>query len=114
VLTDIEIERPADVVGTYAADPSTAAEWYDSIDSLAWKSERQLRLGSLIEFPARFLGRELIYTYEVVEHDHAGRLAMRTSEGPVLMETTYTWRPITGGSPEMTLRNRGMPSGFRR
>jgi hypothetical protein len=28
------------------------------------------------------------------------------------METTYTWRPVDGGTTHMTLRNRGEPSGF--
>lgn len=29
------------------------------------------------------------------------------------METTYTWAPVAGGT-EMSLRNRGTPSGFGR
>jgi hypothetical protein len=36
---------------------------------------------------------------------------MRTAEGPLPMETTYTWEPVDGGT-RMTLRNRGRPSGF--
>jgi hypothetical protein len=61
---------------------------------------------------ARFLGRTLRYTYELVELVPGERLVMRTSEGPFPMETTYTWESASGGGTRMTLRNRGEPAGF--
>jgi hypothetical protein len=62
-------------------------------------------------FVARFLGRRLAYTYEVVDLVPGARLVMRTAEGPFPMETTYTWETAAGAT-RMTLRNRGEPSGF--
>lgn len=66
-----------------------------------------------MDFVARFLGRTLSYTYEVVE-SAPDRLVMRTAEGPFPMETTYTWTPVGGSQTRMTLRNRGEPAGFTR
>lgn len=63
-------------------------------------------------FTARFLGRPLSYTYEVVELVPGRLLTMRTAQGPFPMETTYTWQPVGDGRTLMTLRNRGMPTGF--
>ena len=60
---------------------------------------------------AHFLGRELSYTYEIVELVPRERLVMRTAEGPFPMETTYTWSAVEG-STLVTLRNRGEPSRF--
>jgi uncharacterized membrane protein len=112
VVTNIRIERPVEEVGGYAGDPSNAPKWYVNIESVAWKTEPPVQVGSLIEFVARFLGRQLRYTYEVVELAAAERLVMRTAQGPFPMETTYTWTPAGEGHTTMTLRNRGEPSGF--
>jgi hypothetical protein len=60
---------------------------------------------------ARFLGRRLAYTYQVRELVAGERLVMSTAEGPVPMETTYTWADTDGGT-RMTLRNRGEPAGL--
>lgn len=113
VVTEATIERDREAVAAYAADPSNAPSWYDNIDSVEWQTEPPVALvGSRMAFVARFLGRRLAYTYEVVEHVPGERLVMRTAQGPFPMETTYTWTTTPTGGTRMTLRNRGEPSGF--
>lgn len=106
------IERPVAEVAVYAGDPSNAPEWYRRIDSVEWETEPPMRLGSRIRFRARFLGRDLGYVYEVVELTPGEQLAMRTTEGPFPMRTTYTWRPVGDRVTHMVLRNEGEPTGF--
>jgi hypothetical protein len=112
VLTDIVIDRPAGEVAAYAGNPDNAPAWYVNIQSVEWKTPPPIRVGSQIAFVARFLGRRLAYTYELVDLVPDTRLVMRTAEGPFPMETTYTWEPLGQRSTRMSLRNRGQPSGF--
>ena len=114
VLTEIEIDRPPEVVSAYAGDPTNAPQWYVNIKSVDWLTPPPVAPGSRMSFVANFLGRRLAYTYEVVALDPGRRLVMRTAEGPFPMETTYTWEPVANGHTRMTLRNRGEPSGFAR
>jgi uncharacterized membrane protein len=114
VTTEITIARPKDEVAAFAGDPSRAPEWYANIASVEWRTEPPLCIGSRVAFVARFLGRRLSYTYEIVEYVPRERLVMRTAEGPFPMETTYTWETAGGERTRMTLRNRGEPSGFSR
>ena len=113
VTTEIVIARPCEQVAAYAGDPTNAPQWYANITSVRWQTPPPMGVGSRMDFVARFLGRTLAYTYEVVEYDPHG-LVMRTARGPFPMETTYTWRPAGDGKTRMTLRNRGEPSGFSR
>jgi uncharacterized membrane protein len=112
VETEIEIARPRAEVATYASDPDNATAWYENIESVEWHSPPPLAVGTRLAFVARFLGRRLAYTYEVREIVPGQRFVMSTAEGPFPMETTYTWQDAPGGGTRMTLRNRGMPSGF--
>jgi hypothetical protein len=111
VTTEIVIARPHGQVAAYAGDPSNAPRWYANITSVRWQTPPPLAVGSRLDFVARFLGRALAYTYEVVEYG-PHRLVMRTAQGPFPMETTYTWRPEQVSSTRMTLRNRGEPAGL--
>jgi uncharacterized membrane protein len=112
VTTAIDIARPRRMVAAYAADPDHAPEWYANIDRVSWQTGKPLAVGSRLAFVARFLGRTLEYTYEVTELVPGERLVMATSEGPFPMETSYAWTDRPGGQTHMTLRNRGVPSGF--
>ena len=112
VTTAIDIARPREVVAAYAADPDHAADWYANIERVTWQTERPLGIGTRLALVARFLGRTLSYTYEVVDFVPTERLVMTTSEGPFPMETTYAWSDLPGQRTHMTLRNRGAPSGF--
>ena len=114
VTTTIVIEHPIGGVSTYSGDPSNAPEWYQRITSADWQTEPPITLGSRITFRVRFLGKDLVYTYEVTEYSPGEQVAMRTTQGPFPMNTTYTWRPVGERVTHMTLRNHGEPTGFWR
>jgi uncharacterized protein YndB with AHSA1/START domain len=112
VQTEVVIGLPREVVAEYAIDPAHAPEWYADIESVEWETPPPLGVGSRLAFVARFLGRRLAYTYEIVELVPGERLVMRTAQGPFPMETTYTFAARGNTGTHMTLRNRGEPKGF--
>ena len=114
VTTTIVIERPIAEVADYSGDPSNAPEWYRRIDSAEWQTEPPITLGSKITFRARFMGRDLVYTYEITEYTPGEQVAMRTAQGPFPMNTTYTWRAVGDRVTHVMLRNHGDPTGFSR
>lgn len=112
VETEITIARPRDEVAAYVCEPDNATAWYARIETAEWQTSRPLAVGSRFEFAARFLGRRLAYVYEVQELVAGERFVMASTEGPVTMETTYTWADAPDGATLMRLRNRGEPPGF--
>jgi hypothetical protein len=112
VRTEIEIARPRDEVAAFAADPANATAWYRNIEAVEWETPPPLAVGSRLRFRARFLGRTLVYTYEVRAFEPGARFIMATAQGPFPMETTYAWEDAGTGATRMSLRNRGEPSGF--
>jgi len=112
VTTEIIIDCPRKMVSEYAANPQNAPEWYVNIKSSEWVQSENLEIGSQIAFNAKFLGRQLVYTYQIVEYSPTEKLVMRTSSGPFPMETTYTWRSAGECRTHMALRNKGNPTGF--
>ena len=94
ITTERTISQPIDLVSAYAADPSNACEWYVNIRSVEWITPPPLAVGSRVAFVAKFLGRRLAYTYEIIDFVPGERLVMRTAQGPFPMETTYTWTSV--------------------
>jgi len=113
VQTEVVINRPRAQVADYAANPDNAPRWYVNIHRSQRLTDGPLGVGSRAAFTARFLGRELNYTYEFVEYVPGEKLVMRTAQGPFPMQTTYTWTD-DGGGTRMILGNSGSPSGFSR
>ncbi len=114
VQCEVEIARPREQVAAYACDPYNATAWYENIRGVDWRTPPPLAVGSRIAFVAQFLGRQLVYTYEVRDLRPGERFVMSTAEGPFPMETTYTWDDAGHGATRMTLRNGGEPAGFTR
>ena len=113
VRSSIDIARPRDEVAAFAADPDNTPRWYTNIKAIEWKTPKPAAVGSQIEFVAEFMGRRLVYTYEIEELVPGERLVMATAEGPFPMRTSYTWSDAPDGGTTMELRNGGEPSGFK-
>ena len=113
VTVSTVIARPRGGVAAYAGDPTNAPSWYRRIESVEWRTDPPVAVGSEMDFVAHFMGRRLAYTYVVRELVPGQRLVMSTAQGPFPMETTYTWED-SGDGTRMSLCNRGRPAGIWR
>ena len=111
VTTSTVVARPLEEVAAYLVDAGHAPQWYANIVRVQPLTPPPYTVGSRMTFEARFLGRTLIYTYEITALDPASGLTMTTHEGPFPMTTVYGWEPAGDGT-RVTLRNHGEPSGF--
>jgi uncharacterized protein YndB with AHSA1/START domain len=75
----VEINRPIDEVFAYLDDPTKIPEW-NSIVEEARPSETPVRQGTTISTRARFLGRKMESTWEVVEHVPNKKIVQRTDK----------------------------------
>ena len=112
VSTEIDINCPRDKVAEYSANPDNAPKWYVNIKAAKWKTPRPLKVGSQIVFKAKFLGKSLVYIYEISEYAAEQKMVMKTIMGPFPMETIYTWKSMEGDITRMSLQNKGNPSGL--
>lgn len=77
------VRRPVADVARHAADPATAEAWLPHV-----------------------LGRKLPLGFELVSFEPAVGMVLRTGQGPVALEATYTWEPA-GAWTRLTLRQTG-------
>ena len=111
VTTQTVVARPLEQVADYLVDPTHAPDWYANIVRVEPLTPPPWSVGSRMTFEARFLGRTLVYTYEITDLDPVSGLTMTTHQGPFPMTTVYGWADAPGGT-RVTLRNHGEPTGF--
>ncbi len=112
VQTEIIINKPIEEVSTFSADPSNSMQWNSNLISIQWKTPKPIQLNSKIAFKAKFLGRLLCYTYEVVLFEENKKMILKSKEGPFLITTTYSWTSIDENTTLMKIENQGNPNGF--
>ena len=93
VVVAIVLRQPLAVVAGFASDPSNAPAWYAKISQVESKTPPPIQVGSQVAFVARFLGRELRYTYEIVEQKPTS-LVVRTAQRPNLSPTSSSYERI--------------------
>ena len=105
----VEINRPIDEVFAYLDDPSKTPEW-NSIVEEARPSETPVRRGTTISSRARFLGRKIESTFEVVEHVPNKKVVQRT-EKPFPFTITNVFE-AEGKGTRVKAVFEGEPGGF--
>ena len=112
--TSIEIERPAGEVFAFVSEFPNTPRGQRGQRSCRWTSEPPLRVGSTYDQHARFLGRDMVNAFRVVELEPGRSVTFTSESGTFPLTITRTVEPLGAGRSRFTEHVRGEPGGFFR
>jgi len=114
VSHSIEIDRPADEVFGFVSEFPNNPRWQRGQRSCRWTSEPPLRVGSTYDQHARFLGRDMVNSFRVIEHEDGRRVKFTSTGGTFPITVTRTVEPLGDSRSRFTERVEGEPGRFFR
>ena len=109
VTVEQQIRRPRHEVAAYAVDPANEPAWIAGISESQLLTPGPIAKGSRARRLAKFAGRRIEYTPEVLEYDEGSRLLMQTDK-PFPMTIEYRFADRDGGTL-FSQRLQGGPGG---
>jgi carbon monoxide dehydrogenase subunit G len=109
-----DIARPAALVFAFLSDSSNNPLWQKGQVSCVWTSPPPISVGSTYEQEARFLGRRVASTFEVVEHEPGRSITIQTTAGSFPIRVHRRVEPIDDTTCRVTADISGEPRGFFR
>jgi carbon monoxide dehydrogenase subunit G len=85
----VVISRAPDEVFAFVADARNRPRWDDSVDSEELTSPEPIGVGTTVRTTLRSMGREYVYTWEVVEHRPPSRMTIESTSGPFPTTLAY-------------------------
>jgi uncharacterized membrane protein len=114
VSHSIEIDRPAAEVFAFVSDFPTNPKWQRGQRSCRWTSDPPLRVGSTYEQHARFLGKDMVNSFEVLEVAPGRRVKFASTGGSFPLAITRTVEPLGESRARFSEHVDGEPGGFFR
>lgn len=114
VTTSIEIDRPAENVFAFVSEFPNNPRWQRAQESCTWTSEPPLRVGSTYDQRARFLGKELVNSFEVVELEPGRRVRFTSTAGTLPLTITRSVEPLGPSRSRFTEAVEGESAGVFR
>lgn len=99
-------------VFAFWSDWTNNPSWQKGMESCTWTSEPPLRIGSTYDQVARFLGRPIISSFEVVEYEPDRKVRIKTTKSTLPLDITREVRPGPDGGTTLAAVIRGEPQGL--
>ena len=112
VTVTVDVDRPPDEVFAYVSDFENNPRWQKGMRTCTWTSPAPHGLGSTYDQVAHFLGRDVVSSFEVVEHDAGRRVRITSTAGPFPITETRIVEPLDGGRTRLTAVVEGEGSAF--
>lgn len=111
VHASADVARPADEAFAFVADMANNPQWQRGQESCTWTSPGPIGVGSTYEQRARFLGRPIVSSFEVVEFEPGRRIRIRTVGSGMPLDITREVEPLDDDHARVTATIRGGPTG---
>ena len=108
------IDRPALQVFAFVADVSNNPRWQKGQVSCRWTTPPPVGIGSTYDQEARFLGRRVLSTFEVVEYQPGRSVTIQTVTSSFPIRVRRSVEPLDEGRSRVVAEIDGEPGGFFR
>lgn len=103
------IARAADEIADFFFDASNNPKWQDGMVSCEWTSAAPIAVGSTYRQHARFMGRDVISTFEVTALEPGRSITIDTIESTFPIRVVRRVDPIDQGSCRVSAEISGGP-----
>jgi uncharacterized membrane protein len=110
---EVLIARPLDEVFEFVADVRNRPSWDDSVDSEELTSPEPIGVGSTVRTKLRSMGKDYVYTWEIVEHVLPERMRVESTSGPFPTTLEFQFAGRDGGT-QVNAAVTGRPTGAMR
>ena len=114
VTTTVDIDRAQPDVFAYLSDFENNPVWQNGMKSCRWTSPAPHGVGATYDQVAEFLGRRIVSSFAVVEHQPGRRVKITSTSGPFPITETRSVEPLGDGRCRVDVVVEGDASGFFR
>ncbi len=106
------IPRPVDDVADFFFDATNNPQWQRGMRRCEWQTPPPIGVGSIYEQEAVFMGRPVISTFHVVEHQPLRMLKIETISSTFPLEITRSVERIDETTSKVRAEIQGSPNGL--
>ena len=110
---EVLIARPLEDVFAFVGDVRNRPSWDESVDSEELTSPEPIGVGSTVRTRLRSMGKEYVYTWEIVEHEPPNRMRVESTSGPFPTSLVFEFAADDGGA-RVNASVTGRPGGLMR
>ena len=103
VETSVLVKQPIKKVFDFVTTPENDVQWYIGLESRDHTPDEPSGVGSTSMSTIRFLGVPMEVVWEVVEYVPPMKISVKTIEGPVSVESDYTFEAVGEDQTRVTV-----------
>lgn len=105
------ISRPVEEIFEYISKTENDSQWQSGVLETSQTSEGPVGVGTKSREVRKFLGREMVSTFEITEYEPNRLIKQNSTSGPMALDISIAFALVEGGT-KVTFRGEGDSGGF--